>query len=131
MSERLYLFTYGACILLALYLTNNYLFYGLSLFLLLEGISGIRLTRIIQKARHVTLDPDMVISESQTRFGIDVLSAWRVSVAIVMLTSYVLIHEYGYEMLWFIPWFLGFAIMGAGATRVCPVLFWLHRVGFK
>jgi hypothetical protein len=131
LSERLYLFIFGASILLALYLANNYLFYGLSLYLLLEGISGIRLTRLTQKARHVSLDPDMVISESQTRFGIDVLSAWRVFVAVVMLSSYVLIHEYGYEMLWFIPWFMGFAIMGAGATRVCPVLFWLHRVGFK
>ncbi|NNJ96733.1 MAG: hypothetical protein HKP12_06190 [Gammaproteobacteria bacterium] len=131
MSERLYLFLIGACILLALYLTNNYLIYGLSLFLLLEGISGIRLTLLIQKARRVSLDADMVVSESQTRFGIDVLSAWRVFVAIVMLSSYLLIHEYGYEMLWFIPWFMGFSIMGAGATRVCPVLFWLHRVGFK
>ncbi len=131
LSERLYLFLVGACILLALYLTNNFLIYGLSLFLLMEGISGVRLTRLIQKARRVSLDPDMVVSDSQTRFGIDGLSAWRVFVGIILLLSYLLIHEYGYEMLWFIPWFMGFAIMGAGATRVCPVLFWLHRVGFK
>jgi hypothetical protein len=130
-SERLYLFLVGAFILLGLYLANNYLSHGLSLLLLLEGISGIRLTRLIQKARHVSLDTDMIISETGARFGIDGLSAWRVFVAIVLLLSYVLIHEYGYEMLWFIPWFMGFAIMGAGATRVCPVLSGLHRVGFK
>ncbi|MGB5519504.1 MAG: hypothetical protein WBO73_13735 [Gammaproteobacteria bacterium] len=131
MSERLYLFLVGAFILLGLYLSNNYLLHGLSVLLLLEGISGIRLTRLIQKARHVSLDTDMIVSEAGARFGIDGLSAWRVFVAIVLLLSYVLIHEYGYEMLWFIPWFMAFAIMGAGATRVCPVLSGLHRVGFK
>jgi hypothetical protein len=131
LSERLYLFLVGASILLALYLVNNYLIFGLSLFLLLEGISGVRLTTITQKARQVSLKPDMNSSHTKTRIGIDGLSAWRVLVAIVLVSSYALIHEYGYEVLWFIPWFMGFAIMGAGATGICPVLLGLHRVGFK
>jgi len=131
MSERLYLFLVGACILLALYLADNYLIFGLSLFLLLEGISGVRLTTMIQKARQISLEPDMNSSHTKARFGIDGLSAWRVFVAIVLVSSYALIHEYGYEVLWFIPWFMGFAILGAGATGICPVLLGLHRVGFK
>lgn len=131
MSERLYLFLIGACILLALYLVNNDLMFALSVLLLLEGITGIRLTTAIQKLRKVSLDHDMIVAVTSSRFAIDGLSAWRVFVAITLVLSYALIHEYGYEVLWFIPWFMGFAIMGAGATGLCPVLIGLHRVGFK
>ena len=41
-TERSYLFIVGALILLALYLDNNFLFYGLALVLLIEGVSGLR-----------------------------------------------------------------------------------------
>lgn len=131
MSERSYLLLIGASILLALYQGNIYLIYGLSLILSLEGITGKRLTTMIQHARRVSLDHDMVVSQTRVRFGIDGLSAWRIFVALVLLLSHTLIHGYGYEVLWFIPWFMGFAIMGAGASGICPVLLGLHRVGFK
>lgn len=125
------MFVVGICILLALYLVNNDLIFCLSAFLLLEGISGLRLTTMLQKARQVSLDHDMIVIASTSRFAIDGLSAWRVFVAIVLVSSSVLINEYAYEVFWFIPWFMGFAIMGAGATGLCPVLLGLHRVGFK
>ena len=131
MSERLYMFVVGVCILLALYLVNNDLIFCLSAFLFLEGVSGLRLTRMVQKARQVSLDHDMIVSVSTSRFAIDGLSAWRVFVAMVLVSSSVLIHEYAYQVFWFIPWFMGFAIMGVGATGLCPVLLGLHRVGFK
>jgi len=131
LSERLYLLLVGTCILLALYLGNNYLIFGLSFILLVEGITGIRLTTSIQKARHVSFDHDMVVSHTTASLGIDGLSVWRVFVAIGLVSSYALIHDYGYEVLWFIPWFMGFAIMGAGTSGICPVLLGLHRVGFK
>jgi len=131
LSERLYLLLVGTCILLVLYLGNNYLVFGLSFILLVEGITGIRLTTSIQKARHISLDHDMVVSHTTASLGIDGLSVWRVFVAIVLVSSYALIHDYGYQVLWFIPWFMGFAILGAGASGICPVLLGLHRVGFK
>ena len=90
-----------------------------------------RLTTLIQNARGVSLDHGLVVRLSGKRFAIDGLSAWRVFVAFMLVLSYVLIHEYGYGVLWFIPWFMGFAIMGAGASGICPVLMGLHRVGFK
>jgi hypothetical protein len=131
MTERVYLFLVGAFILLALYLESNYLIYGLSLFLLIEGVSGIRLTRMIQKSRHVSLDTGLVYFNTKARFAIDGLSVWRVFVAIVLVTTYGLLHEYGYDVLWFIPWFMGFAILGAGASGICPVLLGLRWIGFR
>ena len=52
-------------------------------------------------------------------------------VAVVLLTVYALLHEFGYDMLWFFPWFMGFAILGAGASGVCPVLLGLKYIGFR
>jgi hypothetical protein len=127
----MYLFLVGAFILFALYLQNNYLMYGLAVFLTLEAVSGIRITRLLQKARHVCLGHGLLEFNTRARFDIDGLSAWRILVAVVLVTSYGLMHEYGYDVLWFIPWFMGFAILGAGASGICPLLLGLRWAGFK
>jgi hypothetical protein len=131
MSERLYLFILGASILVALYMAYTQMVYGLSLVLVLEGVSGIRMTTMIQRLRDISLDHDMALTRMPPRFGVDGLSAWRVFVAFVLVASDALVYQDGYELLWFTPWFMGFAIMGAGATGICPVLHGLHRIGFK
>ena len=131
MTERIYLFLIGSYILVALYLENNYLIYGLVILLVFEGVSGIRLTRMLQKARQVSLKYGLVKFNTKVRFDIDGLSAWRVFVAIVLVSVYALIHEYGFDVLWFFPWFMGFAILGAGVSGICPVLLGLRWAGFK
>jgi len=131
MTERTYLLLVGVYMLVALYLENNLLIYGLAVFLVFEGVSGFRLTSLIQKTRHVSLKYGLVNCNTKVRFGIDGLSAWRVFVAIVLVTVYALLHEYGFDVLWFIPWFMGFAILGAGASGICPALLGLRWAGFK
>ncbi len=131
MTERFYLFLVGACLLLALYLDNAVMIHGLSLVLLYEGISGVRLTTLLQNVREVSLDTGLAVSLATRRLPIDGLSAWRVLTALMLMFSWLLIHERDHEFFWFIPWFMGFAIMGAGASGICPVLIGLHRVGFK
>ncbi len=131
MTERMYLLLVGVYILTALYLENNYLIYGLAVFLVFEGVSGFRLTNLIQRARRVSLSNGLVDFNTKARYAIDGLSAWRVFVAITLVSVYVLLHEYGIEVLWFFPWFMGFAIMGAGASGICPVFLGLRWAGFK
>ena len=131
MTERFYLFMVGAYILLALFLGNGIMIFALTLVLFYEGVTGVRLTTIVQNARRVSLDHGLVVSLAKSRFAIEGLSAWRVFVALMLALSYLLIHDYGYKVLWFIPWFMGFAILGAGASGICPVLMGLNRVGFK
>ncbi len=131
MTERTYLLLVGIYILVALYLDNNYMIYGLAVYLVAEGVSGIRLTNLMQKARHVSLSYGLVDFDSKARFAIDGLSAWRVLVAVMLVAVYVLSHEYDIDVLWFFPWFMGFAILGAGASGICPVLLALRWAGFK
>lgn len=131
MSERLYLFGVGVSILLGLYFELDVLIYFIAAFMMFEAVTDIRLTTYLQKTRHIVLDSGLVILRSRPRIHISAERAWRFVVAMVLLAVYALINELGYDMLWFFPWFMGFAIMGAGVSGVCPVLLGLKFIGFR
>ena len=52
--------------------------------------------------------------------------AWRLVVGLLLDVTF-----YFYDQLWFFPWFMGFAIFGAGLSGVCPVLLAIRWIGFK
>jgi hypothetical protein len=131
MSERVYLFIVGVYILISLYLANDLMIYALSLWLLFEAITDIRLTTISQKMMHKTVPPGLIVFQARQRFDFDALRAWRITVAIFLGGSLLLLKEHNVEYVWFFPWFMGFAIMGAGASSVCPVLLFIRWLGFK
>ncbi|RMG29151.1 MAG: DUF2892 domain-containing protein [Gammaproteobacteria bacterium] len=33
--------------------------------------------------------------------------------------------------LWWLPWFVGFALVGAGLSGICPMVLALRRLGFR
>jgi hypothetical protein len=131
MSERIYMLVVGVCILASLYFDIDFLIYSLAALLVFEGLSNIRLTTMLQRLRHVTLDPGLVLLDLNSRFAFEAFRMWRIIVALVLVVTFALIHELGYDMLWFFPWFMGFAIIGAGASGVCPGLLALRRAGFR
>lgn len=131
MSERLFLFLVGAYILAALYLEIDIMIYLLTLWLLVEALSNIRLTTLSQKVVQKTVPAGLVVFQSPQRFDFDALRAWRIIVAVMLGGSFFLLKEYNLEVVWFFPWFMGFAIMGAGASSVCPVLLFIKWLGFK
>ena len=131
MSERYYLLLVGSYILCALYIEIDMMIYILSAFLIFEGITNLRLTTALQKVRNISLEPGLVKFRTKTRFDLDALQAWRVMVAVVMVSSYILLHEYEVQYLWFFPWFMGFAILGAGASGMCPMFIGLRWAGFR
>ena len=131
MSERIFILTLGLTILISLYFELSMLMYALPVYLMLEGLTNIRLTHLLQSARNLTLDDGLYVYQGKNRFELEATRVWRIVVAIVLATSYILLHEYNYEVLWFFPWFLGFALAGAGVSGVCPVLLAIRFVGFK
>ena len=74
---------------------------------------------------------DLTGARARRRFAICGLGAWRVFAASLLVLSHALINTYDFEMTWFVPWCMGFAIMGAGISGFCPVLIGLQRVGFE
>ena len=131
MSERFYLFFVGLYILCALYLEVDMMIFGLSVLLVFEGLTNLRLTTILQNMRKITYETGLVAFKTKLRFNFEGLRAWRILVAVVLAASYISLHHYNVDFLWFFPWFMGFAIMGAGVSSMCPMLMALRWVGFR
>lgn len=131
MSERIFLFFVGVYILIALYLGMDLMIYMLSLWLLFEAITDIRLTTLSQKLMKQTVPAGLIVFNTHQRFNFDATRAWRITVAALLGGSLLLMKEYNVDFVWFFPWFMGFAIMGAGASSVCPVLLFIRWIGFR
>lgn len=132
MSDRFYRLIFGALLLLALYFDLRYLMYSLIGILFLEGITNWRIPLLIRKIRGSsgtidTTNNNLAPLQSNNRFGFEAERAWRLVVACMLFITYVLL----FNRLWFFPWFMGFAIFGAGVSGVCPMLTALKWIRFK
>ncbi len=132
MSNRTYRLVFGALLLIALYFEFSYLMYALIAILTFEGITNWRIPLLIQKMRS---NPAAIAKSDHTPapvnqkylFNFEAERAWRLVVALMLFTTYVLF----YDKLWFLPWFMGFAIFGAGVSSVCPVLIAIKWAGCR
>ena len=131
MSNRVYLFIVGLCILTALYMELDIMIYVLVAILFLEGVTGVTILWLSKKVREVQLESGLLQYSSETKFDFDAFRLFRIIIAVVVLASYVAVHEYSIDMLWFFPWFFGFSVMGAGVSGVCPVYMAIRWLGFK
>jgi len=131
MTERLYLATVGVFILLALYFELDIMIYGLCIWLIIEGVTDIRLTTLSQKLFPSPEPVGLTMFASKQRFDFEALRATRIVIATFLGGSFILLNQYNVEVLWFFPWFMGFAILGAGASGVCPIVLMTKWFGFK
>ncbi len=131
MSDRAYLLAVGVYILLSLYIEVDLMIYFLGTVMFLEGVTGLTITRLTQNLRDVQLDSGLLSYPVKSRFNFDGFRALRIFFSVVLMASYAAVHEYGYDILWFFPWFFGFALLGAGVSSVCPVLLGMRWLGFK
>lgn len=131
MSDRFYLFTVGSYILTALYLEINVMIYALVVVLLIESIFGFTIPLLTQKIRGVEVESRLLQYTKPGKFNFEALRVLRMFLGIVLFASYLAVHEYNIEMLWFFPWFFGFAVLGAGVSGVCPLYLVIRWLGFK
>lgn len=130
MSNRLYRMLYGSALLVALYFdlsTVIYVLVGLAIF---EAVTNLRVPRVISSLRKDYI-PDPAEGTLgiafKTRTAFEAERGWRLSVSAMLLVS-VLVYP---DQLWFIPWFMGFAILGAGLSGVCPMFLAMKSIGLK
>lgn len=131
MSERIFFSFVGAYILISLYFDVELVIYFLCLWLMFEAVTDFRLTTFTQQLMHKTVASGFTVFQTRVHFDYDAARVWRIIVAVMLGGSFILLHEYDFEMVWFFPWFLGFAILGAGVSGVCPVLLLIRWVGFR
>ena len=131
MSERVYICIVGLILLVSLYFEQQAIIYGLSAWLLLESLVDVRLLKLVQKARKTTLPTDIRAPENPHRFEFHAIRAWHILFALLLFASYTLVHGYGIEPLWPVPWVLALAATAAGITNICPLYVLLVYAGFR
>ena len=132
MNDRTYRLIFGALILIFLYFELQYLMYALIAILYLEGVTNWRVPLLFKKLRDepitiIGCDPYLAPMSSRYHFNFDAERAWRLAIGILLSVTFLLF----YDKLWFVPWFLGFAILGAGVSGVCPGLMAIKWIGFR
>lgn len=132
MTERFFRLIIGSLLLGALYFELPALFPALIGVLTFEGITNCRIPVVLSRwcaagAPEFEDSGEALPDGRAPRFAFDAERAWRLAVAAMLtLTTYVY-----HEQLWFFPWFMGFAIFGAGLSGVCPVLISFKLLGFR
>jgi len=122
----------GFLLLLVLTFDLEMALYFIILVLFFEGITNMRVPKLVCRFRNCLnsqgnpIEYNHDLYNSAPRFNIESERAWRLIVGLLLAVTF-----YFYEQLWFFPWFMGFAIFGAGISGVCPVLFAIRWAGFK
>ena len=132
MTERFFRLIVGALLLGFLYFDLHTAISVLIGILVLEGLSNYRIPLLITRLRgtgHAEFGDSSELTPAihYARISFDAERAWRLAVAMMLIVTLHIFHE----QLWFFPWFMGFAIFGAGLSGVCPVLISLKIVGFR
>jgi hypothetical protein len=132
MTDRMYRAILGFLLLLALTFDIDVLLYFIILVLFFEGITNLRVPKLVCRFRsclNTSANPVEYVHDpynSSFRFNVESERVWRLVVGLLLAVTF-----YFYEQLWFFPWFMGFAIFGAGISGVCPVLLAIRWAGFK
>jgi hypothetical protein len=127
-SDRTYRLIFGALMLVSLYFEISYLMYFLIVSLFFEGVTNLRVPLLLRKLRREpAADENLAPIQRSCRINFEAERAWRLIVGAMLLVTYVLF----YDKLWFFPWFMGFAIFGAGVSGVCPVLIGVKWAGCR
>ena len=130
MSNRLYRLLFGGILLVSLYFDFTLAIYVLIALSVFEAITNLRIPRIVSQMRLGNAgDPaeGSLGIQFKARTSFEAERGWRLAVAGMLVIS-VFVYP---DALWFFPWFMGFAILGAGVSGVCPVFLALKWAGLK
>lgn len=132
MSDRTYRLFFGLVLLISLYFQLNYVVFALIALAALEGISNLRIPVIVTRLRNslggqVPMQENLTVAQGRGKYSFEAERALRLMMATFLALAFIVWPAH----LWFIPWFIGFAMFGAGVSGVCPSLSLLKWVGFR
>jgi hypothetical protein len=130
MSERVFHLCIGLVLLVALCFDLKPAVYGLIAWLAFEVATNQRLTAIVSHLRFGDRD---ILNKANTdgacqcRFNFEAERALRLVLVLLLTLSYVLF----FRQLWIVTWFVGFALVAAGLSGICPMIMTLRKLGFR
>lgn len=134
MTNSAYRAIMGGSLIVFLYFHLDAAIIGMILILFLEGITNLQIPMLVNRIRGLStgynFEPTPMREEldRSSRFGFGSERAWRLVVGAMLAVSFLLSDQ---SYLWLLPWFMGFAIFGAGISHVCPVLIVIKWAGFR
>jgi hypothetical protein len=127
MSERYFRIIVGLWLITGLFLGLMEVIYALTAVLLFEGVTNQRVPALVSRLRYGRDWSNPELSSQESRFSFEAERALRFIVVVFVIVS----QQPGFEILWWLPWFLGFAFIGAGLSGICPMVMALRYVGLK
>lgn len=125
MTERSFRLVIGIWMILALFLAQPVAMYALMVVLLIEGVTNWRLPVLLARARGLpATEPE---TPGDCRIPFEAERALR-----LFVVGFLAIALFGLpDLLWWLPWFIGFALIGAGLSGICPMVQALRWVGMR
>ena len=130
MNERIFRIILGVVLLLLLYFDLRQAVYGYIVLLFFEGITNWRIPILVSRMRgdrNVGTAECALSPGAGARINFEAERALRLAVAVFLVVSYVVFPK----ELWFFPWFIGFALFGAGLSGICPMVMAFRWLGFR
>ena len=132
MSERANRFILGFSLITFLFMEWNYGVYAMIFILIFEGVTNIRILRLVSKLPYstgqttegLTFDFD---ENERCKFSYEAERLFRFSVATIIALSFIFFEE----PLWFVPWCVGLNLLIAGIIGICPMVMLFRKFGFK
>ncbi|GMR05865.1 MAG: hypothetical protein BMS9Abin25_0441 [Gammaproteobacteria bacterium] len=96
---------------------------------LFKGITNLRIPVLVSKICSTTgdLGEGALGLPFHQRINFDAERAWRLVPGSILILVYVIF----FDTVWYLAWFMGFAILGAGLSGVCPLFISLKWPGFR
>lgn len=128
MSERFFRFILGTTLILFLFMGWDRAVYGYICIVLFEGTTNWRIPILISRLRYGTASAGQSAPNCQlTAIDFDAERVLRMVIAGFLIVSFVVFRD----ALWFFPWFVGFALVMAGISGICPMAMFIRKIGFK
>ena len=130
MNERIFRIILGSVLLLLLYFDLRPAIYGFIVLSFFEGVTNWRIPILVSRMRSDwnAGTTDCALSPgADARINFEAERALRLAVAVLLVVSYVIFPK----ELWFFPWFIGFALFGAGLSGICPMVMGFRWLGFR
>ena len=128
MTERTFRFVLGTWLLTALYLDATTALRAFVALVVFEAVTSWRVPRLLTSLRRRARVGGTVDSPSASAVRpFEAERALRLLVAALVLLGYVALPT----VLWWLPWLVGFALVGAAMSGMCPMALALHRVGLR
>ena len=146
MSERYFRIIVGLWLVTGLFLDSAMAVFVLLCLLLFEGITNLRVPIIVSRLRYGKAAASPSTAVPTPRFSFEAERALRLIVVIFVATPLLpdlagiippvgnLLADIQFGMLdflWWLPWFVGFAFIGAGLSGMCPMVMALRYIGLR